>query len=296
MEDLELLRNVTIGQYLPTGSVLHRLDPRVKIVGLGALVLCVALVPSLAAVIAALLAVLALVALARVSLGFALGGLRPALPVLLILAVVQLVFGWTVGGQSSGCATLWSGWIFHVSDCSVVSVMTMLARLTAIILLTGLLTMTSSISELTIGTESLLRPLQRVGLPAHELAMVFTLALRFVPTLAEELEKLLNAQAARGADIRMGRNPVQRTRQFLPVLVPLFLTTLHRVDELTEAMTARGYTGGRGRSHYLNLRWSGADSLALLCALGFVALLVFAPFRGLDDSFRGLLRSIMIGH
>src|SRR5512146_2400910 len=100
MEDLELLRNVTIGQYLPTGSFLHRLDPRVKIIGLGALVLCVALVPSLAAVIAALLVVLGLVALARVDMGFALGGLRPALPVLLILAVLQLLLGWSVVGQS----------------------------------------------------------------------------------------------------------------------------------------------------------------------------------------------------
>jgi energy-coupling factor transport system permease protein len=295
MEDLELLRNITIGQYLPTGSFVHRLDPRAKVIGLGLLILGVALLPSLAAEMVALLVILGLVALARVRIGYALGGLRPALPFLLILALLQLLFGWSALANQS-CETLWSLWLIHITNCSVVSVLSMLVRLTAMILLTSLLTLTSTISELTLGIESLLRPFQQIGLPAHELAMVFTLALRFVPTLAEELEKLLKAQAARGADIRLGANPIQRARHFLPILVPLFLTTLHRVDELTEAMTARGYSGGKGRSRYTSLHWSSTDGIALLCALLFMAILIFAPFQSIDVWFRGLLHLIISAH
>jgi energy-coupling factor transport system permease protein len=220
--------------------------------------------------------VLALVALARVPLGFALGGLRPALPFLVVIAILQLLFGWgTMPGGA--CRVLWSGWIFQITDCSVQAVIAMILRLVSLILLTSLLTLTSTTTELTHGIERMLRPFQRIGVPAHELAMVFMLALRFVPTLAEELEKLLKAQAARGADIRLGSNPVQRTRHLLPVLVPLFLVTLRRGDELVEAMTARGYMGGRGRTHYVRLHFGRRDALALALAAVCSAILVVLP-------------------
>jgi energy-coupling factor transport system permease protein len=291
MDDLELQRNITIGQYLPTGSFLHHLDPRVKIVGLGLLILCTAVAPSFSAALASLLVGVLLVKLAKVSVRFALNGLRPALPFLLILAVLQLFFSWGVPLPQNGiaCHIFWSWGIFALSDCSILLVLTMLARLTAIILLTSLMTMTSTISELTNGTEALLRIFQRFGLPAHELALVFTLALRFVPTLAEELEKLLKAQASRGADIRLGNNPIQRTRQFLPVLVPLFLTTLQRADELSDAMTARGYSGGEGRSHYTYLSWTARDGIVLVALITWAAFLFLPAFLWVDSSFRSLL-------
>lgn len=275
MDDFELLRHVTIGQYLPVGSPIHRLDPRAKIVGLGLLLVAVALCASLPALAVALALVVGLVALARAPLGFALGGLRPALPFLVVIAVLQLLFGW--GAQpGADCQVLWRGWIVQITDCSVQAVLAMILRLISLILLTSLLTLTSTTTELTHGIESLLRPFQRF-IPAHELAMVFMLALRFVPTLAEELEKLLKAQAARGADIRLGNNPIQRTRQLLPVLVPLFLVTLRRGEELIEAMTARGYSGGAGRSHYVRLRFSRRDALALGIAAVCSALLLALP-------------------
>jgi energy-coupling factor transport system permease protein len=289
-DDFELQRYITIGQYLPTGSVLHRLDPRTKVVGFGLLILAVAVSPSFLGLLVSLVAAAVLIQTARIRTGFALGGLRPALPVLLLLAVLQLVFGWTAQ-MSSSCQTLWSWWILHITDCSLIGVVNMLVRLTAIILFTSLLTLTTTISELTHGTENLLRPFQRIGLPAHELAMVFTLALRFVPTLAEELEKLLKAQAARGADIRLGSNPVTRTRHLLPVMVPLFITTLRRVEELTEAMLARGYMGGQGRTHYVNLKMTAKDWLALVCILAFSLVLFINPFRPLDSAlWLGLFR------
>lgn len=281
MEDLELMRFVTIGQYLPTGSWLHRLDPRTKILGLGALIVLIVASSGVGRQFVELAFVLGLVLLARVPLGFALGGLRPAVPFLLLIAVLQLLFGWGVGGVGS-CVTLWSVWLIKLSTCSVLAVLTMLFRLISLFLLTGLLTMTATISELTHGIENLLRPLKRIGFPAHELSMVFTIALRFVPTLVEELEKLLKAQAARGADIRLGSNPVQRTRQFLPILAPLFLTTLRRSEILIEAMEARGYASSARRSHYVQLDMTVTDAVALVWVVVMVIGFICVPFGAVD--------------
>lgn len=292
LEDLELMRYVTIGQYLPTGSIVHRLDPRTKIVGLGLLIIVIATYRSATAMIVGLVLALGLVALARIPVGFALGGLRPALPILIFLAVLLLFFGWDTPAGST-CLPLWGWWILHITTCSLHSVVAMLARLATLVLLTSLLTLTTSTTELTHGLESLLRPLQSIGLPAHELAMSFTIALRFVPTLAEELEKLLKAQAARGGDIRLGKNPLQRTRHLLPVLVPLFLTTLRRGEALIEAMTARGYAGGAGRSHYIRLKLSPADALAAVLVVIVVVGLFLAPFQALDTAWLAFLHRII---
>jgi energy-coupling factor transport system permease protein len=290
MQDFELLRHITIGQYLPTGSILHRLDPRTKIVGLGVMLIVMAAYQPASGLVAGLIVVLGLVALARVNLGFALGGLRPALPILLLLAGLQLFFGW--GTATKECPPLWSFWILRITPCSVQVVIALLARLTALILLTSLLTLTSSVTELARGAEALMRPFQRLGIPADELAMVFTLALRFVPTLAQELEKLLKAQAARGADLGRGSNPIQRTRQLLPVLVPLFITTLRRSEELTAAMEARGYTGGQGRTHYVHLHFRPVDTVALVITLVLLAGLLAAPFGAVDRYWLSLLAQV----
>jgi energy-coupling factor transport system permease protein len=265
MEEFELLRYVTIGQYLPTNSTVHRLDPRVKIVALGALAIAIVAQTSALGSLLGLGIILAFVALARVDVRFALRGLAPSAPILAFLALLQLGFGW--GARASGCIALWSWGMFNVTTCSVEAVIALLARLVALVLLTSLLTFTSTLSELARGIEWLLRPFQRIGVPADELAMVFTIALRFVPTLALEMEKLLKAQAARGANIHAGTNPVARTRQLLPILVPLFINTLRRSEDLAAAMEARGYIGGAGRTHYVRLHWQRADALALAFVL-----------------------------
>jgi energy-coupling factor transport system permease protein len=290
MEDFELLKQITIGQYFPTGSILHRLDPRVKIIGLGALVMTLVTIQSASGVAAGLLVALALIAIARVEIRIALRGLEPALPILLFLAVLQLFFGW--GATVPNCHSLWSFWILNVTACSVLGVVALLLRFVTLILLTSLLTFTSTLSELSRGIEWLLRPFQRVGVPADELAMVFTIALRFVPTLAIEMEKLLKAQAARGADIHSGTNPIARTRQMLPVLVPLFVNTLRRSDDLTAALEARGYAGGAGRTHYVRLHFRRADGATLALIALLILGLFSVPFGLLDQSFANLLATI----
>lgn len=275
MDDYELTRTFTIGQYLPTGSWLHRLDPRVKIVAIGLFILTVVALRSLSALGAALVLTLALVAAARIPLGMALTNLRPAAPILLFLMALQVLFGW---GAQDTCPDLWRqtllGIPLRINACALAAAIAMLLRLLALALLVALLTMAATISELTHGAESLMRPLRRIGLPAHELALTFTLALRFAPTLAEELEKLLKAQVSRGADIRLGSNPVQRVRHFLPVLVPLFVNTLRRGEALAEAMEARGYTGGAGRTQYIELVFKRTDALALAASV-LLAVLLF---------------------
>ena len=287
MEDFELLRHVTIGQYFPTGSPLHRLDPRVKIIGVVALVGTLVTLQSASGVLIGLVITFALIALARVDVQFALGGLAPALPILVFLAVLQLVFGWSA--RVTNCHSLWSFWLLNVTTCSIQAVVVLLARFAALFLLTGLLTFTSTLSELARGIEWLLRPFQRVGVPADELAMVFTIALRFVPTLALEMEKLLKAQAARGANIQSGSNPVARTRQLLQVLVPLFINTLRRSDDLTAALEARGYTGGAGRTYYIRLHFQRADVVALLVVAALILGLFALPFGMFDQSVLNML-------
>ena len=290
MEDLSLMRHITIGQYLPTGSVLHRLDPRTKILGSGVLMSGVVVSPGITRLFIALMCILGFVAVAKIPIGIALGVLRPTLPPLVVIAVLQALFGWH-SVSNGDCLILWDVWIIHMTACSLLSVVSMFLRLVAMILLTGLLTMTSTISELNHGLESLLHPFRRLGLPAHELAMVFTIALRFVPTMAEELEKLLKAQVARGADIRLGANPIQRTRHFLPVLVPLFVTTLRRGDLLVEAMEARGYSGSQGRSRLVRLKLSFADILVLILIVILVGVLIVFPFQVIDHLFQTLIFS-----
>jgi energy-coupling factor transport system permease protein len=288
MQELELRRYITIGQYLPSGSVLHRLDPRTKILGIGALLMAIVFSRSLTGLFFALVCILGLIAIARVPMDLALGGLRPTLPVLLFIAFLQLLFGWGAL-TSASCQVLWSGWIIKITNCSFLSVISMILRLVSMFLLIGLLTMTSTISELTHGIESLLYPFRRLGLPAHDLAMVFTIALRFVPTLADELEKLLKAQISRGADIRLGSNPVQRVRHFLPVLVPLFLVTLRRGDTLVEAMEARGYTVSLDRTRFVRLKMSPNDFLALAMVAVLVGGLFLFPFQVFDNTLLSLI-------
>jgi len=244
--------------------------------------------PGITSLFLALMCILGFVAIAKIPIGIALGVLRPTLPPLVVIAVLQALFGWN-SVSNGDCLILWGVWIIHMTACSLLSVVSMLLRLVSMVLLTGLLTMTSTISELNHGLESLLHPFRRLGLPAHELAMVFTIALRFVPTMAEELEKLLKAQVSRGADIRLGANPIQRTRHFLPVLVPLFVTTLRRGDLLVEAMEARGYSGSQGRSRLVRLKLSLADILVLILIAILVGVLIVFPFQVIDHLFQTLI-------
>lgn len=273
------MRNVTIGQYLPTGSAVHRLDPRAKLTMVTLLICGVVVTTSLLGLAMALAVVLAGLALARVPLRYALQGVRPALPFLILLALLQV---FTIPQNDVG-TVLWKWWLLTVTVTDLSAAALTLLRFVVLILGLGLFSLSTNTTELTHGTEHLLRPLQRLGLPAHEFALAITIAVRFVPLLALEAERIAKAQASRGADFGRGRGSlVQRTLRMLPLLVPLFVTALRRADTLIMAMEARCYMGGQGRTHLIHLRARRADVLALALVSLLVAALLAATWLKVD--------------
>jgi energy-coupling factor transport system permease protein len=278
MEDFELLRYVTVGQYLPGDSLVHRLDPRTKLSVFFFLVLAITFSTSYTANVILVTATLLLVLLSRIPVGYILGGLKPAVPLIVILAVLQLLFygeAYTPYGLENRTLFQW-GWI-HITNGSVQLVVVSMLRFVELLFLTSLLTNTTPLTDLTHGLEAILRPFRRIGLPSHELSLVATIALRFVPLLAQQLEIIMKAQASRGADIAYGGRLafVRTARQMAVLIVPLFVDAFRRAEDLILAMQARCYVGGSGRSSYIRLRFARVDAGAYLVG-GFFSLAILA--------------------
>ncbi len=256
-----MLRDITIGQYLAGDSVLHRLDPRTKILSTLVFMIVLFLVPSLAGyLILAALAVF-LVMLARVPLRMVLRGLKPLAFILVLTFSLQLF-------MTRGETLFRLGGLVATREGLNMGIL-MVFRLSLLIVTTSLLTLTTSPIALTDGIEHLLRPFRRLGVPAHELAMMMTIALRFIPTLLEEADKIMKAQMARGADFHSG-NLLRRARSLVPLLVPLFVSSFRRADELAMAMEARCYRGGEGRTRMKELRMGLRDAVALAATSALV--------------------------
>ena len=282
MENFELLRNVTIGQYLPTGSVIHRLDPRAKILAGLCLLLAVSLSSRVLPVGILLLVIVGIALAARVPLGYLLRGLVLGLPVLALVFLLQLVFQ----GQAEPAGRVYFAWgWFRITRFSLQLITVGIGRILGFIFLTSLITMTATITELTHGTESLLQPFRRFGVPAHELALINMIALRFVPTLAEEMERVMKAQASRCGQIGSQRiwRPDLAARAYLPLIVPLFLNGLRRGEELVLAMESRCYVSGERRTKFVVLQGSWRDWAAVLLALAVAVFVVVYPWPALHD-------------
>lgn len=260
---------IPIGMYLAGRSFVHRLDPRTKI--LSALVLMAALFVVRGFLGFAVLAafVLLSVAAARLPVGMILRGLRPVLFLLALTLVLNALL-------TPGRPVLVLGPVRASAEGLRLGAF-LAIRLALLVTMTTVLTLTTSPVALTEGLERLLGPFRRLGVPAHELAMMMTIALRFVPTLAEETQKIMKAQEARGADFRTG-GLVRRARSLIPVLVPLFVSAFRRAEELALAMEARGYRGGAGRTRLRELKAGGRDAVAAALTAG--ALVVTWWLRG----------------
>ncbi|MFQ6100079.1 MAG: energy-coupling factor transporter transmembrane component T family protein [Anaerolineae bacterium] len=295
MSEFEFLRYITIGQYLPSGSVVHRLDPRFKLLAFALVVVAVTFSNAYLANAILLLVVLLLVAITRVPLGYALQGVRPALPVLAFLALFQVLLPPRPLGLTGDCNPIFQWAFVELTDCTLRLIIVSTARLVELIVLTSLLTFSTTTTELVHGTEGLLAPLQRIGVPAHELSLVVTIALRFVPTLALQMERIVKAQVARGANFgTAGRfRFIQTTRRLLPLLIPLFLVSLRRSEALIVAMEARGYTGGKGRTRRTGPRARLADYLALAAAAVFCIFMLRVDFAALDQVLMAWFGSII---
>jgi energy-coupling factor transport system permease protein len=268
---MDFLRSFSFGQYVPVDSMVHRLDPRTKI--LGTLVLAVAVFLARGSTgLAAVAVLVALVVLAsRVPPGYVVRGLRPVFWLLAFTVVLQIIFG-----QEGGHVVFHRGWITITRENLTLGLFYG-ARLALLIVATSLMTFTTSPVELTDGLERLLRPFRRIGVPAHELALMMTIAIRFIPTLAEETDKIMKAQMARGAEFTRG-SIVTRARSLVPLLVPLFLGAFRRAEALALAMEARGYRGGDGRTRMKELVLRPRDYAAFVL-LALVAVLLAVRTR-----------------
>lgn len=270
MEDFEYLRHVTIGQYLPGDSLVHRMDPRAKMIILFLLAAAVTVNMSYTANIILLAVSVIYVLAARVSLLYILGGVKPVLPFMVLLAAMQLLFyGNQFIGPNLQNVVLWKWGIVNITTGSVQLVVISILRFLQLLLLASLLTNTTTTTELSHGVERLLRPLARIGVPAHELSLVATIALRFVPILAEQLETVAKAQASRGAELAGGGplHLVQSARRLAVLIVPLFMDAFRRSEDLILAMEARCYLGGKNRTHLIELRYNGIDYAAIAANL-----------------------------
>ena len=259
-----MLTDITIGQYFPGDSVLHRMDPRIKIVLLFFLIVGIFVFDTRGAYAVMSAFTLLLMVLSRVPLRMM---ARSVKPLWWILAFTFLVHLCSTPGEIFAKV-----WIFDFTYAGFWQGFFVCLRLVLLILLSSLLTFTTSPLALTDALESLLRPLKRFGVPAHELAMMMTIALRFVPTLIEETDKIIKAQQSRGSDFSSG-NLMKRVKSLIPILVPLFISAFRRADELAMAMEARCYRGGVGRTQMKALKIGGVDYLALAVMLVFTAVL-----------------------
>ena len=257
---------ITIGQYFPGRSVLHRMDPRAKILLTIVLIAAVFAAGTWLGYVMLFAFAFAAIRVSGVGLKFVLRGLKPIFFIVVLTFLLNIFF--TTGGTE---LVRWK--FICITDKGLYAAARMALRLILLVLVTQLLTLTTSSIALTDAIEALLKPLSKIGFPAHEMAMMMSIALRFIPTLMEETDKIMKAQQARGADFESG-NLIQRARAMLPLLVPLFVSAFRRADELAMAMEARCYRGGQNRTRMKQLRFTKLDAQAALCVGAVLVLAV----------------------
>jgi len=258
-----MLKNITLGQYFPGDTFIHRLDPRTKLLSTIALIVAVFLAQGVLSYAVLFAFVFGCIKISNVGLKFIWKGLKPILFIVVVTFVLNIFF-------TPGDVMLVEWRFLHISQNGLVTATRMALRLVLLVMSTQVLTLTTSPISLTDGMENLLKPFAKIGFPAHELAMMMSIALRFIPTLLEETDKIMKAQRSRGADFESG-NLIQRAKAMLPLLVPLFLSAFRRADELALAMEARCYRGGNGRTRMKEMKYGRDDlttalSLAVLIA------------------------------
>ena len=249
-----MLKDITLGQYFPGDTVVHRLDPRTKIVAVVFYIVALFTANSFASTAVVLAALILCVALGRIRVSALFRGLKPLYFIIIFTALLNLFY-------STG-TVIAQWWIFRITAEGIRRSVLMALRISLLVSGTLLLTYTTSPLQLTDGLESLLSPLKKLRFPVHELAMMMSIALRFIPTLIEETDKIISAQKARGADFETG-SIIRRAKAFLPILVPLFVSAFRRADELATAMECRCYHGGEGRTRMKVLRMARADWIAI---------------------------------
>ncbi|HFI0935824.1 TPA: energy-coupling factor transporter transmembrane protein EcfT [Streptococcus suis] len=256
-----------LGRYIPGNSILHRLDPRSKLLAMFGFLLMIFWANNLVTNVLLILFVLGLVMLSRIRLSFFINGLKPMIGIILFTTFFQVFF-------TPGATILWEFWIFKLSVEGLQQAAIIFVRFVLIIFFSTLLTLTTTPLSLADGIESGLAPLKRLKVPVHEIGLMLSMSLRFVPTLMDDTTRIMNAQRARGVDFNEG-NLIQKVKSVIPILIPLFASSFKRADALATAMEARGYQGGEGRTKYRILAWKWADTVAILIMIALASVLYF---------------------
>lgn len=262
-----MLKDITFGQYFPGDSVIHRMDPRMKLVLVVVYIIMLFVADGIIPLLAGVFVTVLTYALSKLSPKLVLRCVKPILPIVIFTAVLNIFF---IEGEP-----IFEWKFISVSERGVVTAVLMCIRIISLIAGTSLLTYTTTPIALTDGLERLLKPLNKIKVPVHELSMMMTIALRFIPTLIDETGKIIAAQKARGADMESG-NAIQKAKALVPILIPLFVSAFRRADELALAMECRCYRGGEGRTRLKQLSLSSRDFVAaafMLAALAGVILL-----------------------
>jgi energy-coupling factor transport system permease protein len=266
-----MIRDITIGQYFPGETVIHKLDPRVKILATFAFIISLFFINKFYPYLLVFAFIAIVIKLSDIPFNYLLKGIKPLRFIIIITFVINLFM---TQGEI----------IFELGPLSVTKeglsqAIFMALRLVFLIMGTSLLTLTTSPISLTDGIEKILSPLKVIGVPAHELAMMMTIALRFIPTLLEETEKIMKAQMARGADFESG-NVLNRAKNLVPLLVPLFINAFRRADELAMAMEARCYRGGENRTRLHEIKMEKGDYIASIIIAIFIGIIISTKYIG----------------
>lgn len=277
------MRDVTIGQYYPSGSIVHRADPRFKLTILLLFIVMVFFCESFFSFGFLTFFLVLTVLLSRVPPLKVLKGLKTVLVIVLFTSILMTVF---YTDKNSEPLAEWG--IFHIYLSGIYASIKLAWRLLLLVLMPTVLTLTSTPTELCDGLESLLSPLKKLHFPVHELALIMSIALRLIPTLIEETDKIMNAQKARGAQFE-SRNPFKKIKAMLPVLIPLFVSSFRRADDLADAMDSRCYRGAKGRTRMKKLRCHVGDVIALLTWCAVFVCILFLKYNWLGWAFIPML-------
>ncbi|GAB2026144.1 energy-coupling factor transporter transmembrane component T family protein [Lactovum odontotermitis] len=261
-----------MGRYIPGNSVIHRLDPRSKLLVMIAFIFVIFLANDPLGYLLLLAYTFLGVWLSKIPVGYFLRGLRPMLGLILFTVIFQMLF-------TPGTHLLFGFWIVRISTESLVNAGFIFCRFVLIIFMSTILTLTTPPLTLADGIETGLSPLKKIKVPVHELGLMLSISLRFIPTLMDDTTMIMNAQRARGMDFGEG-NLIQKIRSVIPILIPLFVSSFRRADDLATAMEARGYQGGDGRTKYRVLKW-GRNDTALAASLVLIGalLIIWQKFR-----------------
>ncbi len=262
-----MIKDITIGQYFASDSIIHKLDPRVKVVFVFLYIIAIFLVSKLWIYAPILAFLIIIIKISKITPKYVFKGIKPLMPIIILTFLLNIF-------MTPGEVVLKIG-VFNITKSGINLGLFMACRLIFLVIGTSLLTLTTSPIELTDAMEKIMNPLSKIGFPAHQFAMMMTIALRFIPTLFEETDKIMKAQMARGADFESG-NIIKRAKNLVPLLVPLFINALKIAGELAVAMEARCYRGGEGRTRLNELEYNNKDYIAYIIILVLFVLIVIS--------------------